>query len=112
MTTSSPRLLRRTASLNMLYVLPTPGAYPKNSLKMPRALGAGDATSSHSSGFFGKLQFSPWYDFAELQYAYGAPRRWSRNRLCRCRGIARIDHLSPLPSRPRGATPPGLSLFL
>jgi hypothetical protein len=39
--------------------LPTPGAYPRNSLKIPRDFGAGEATSSHSSGFFAKFSFSP-----------------------------------------------------
>jgi len=51
----------------MLYVFPTPGAYPRKSLKMPRALLAGEATSSHSSGFFGKVRFSPRQD-AMLSY--------------------------------------------
>jgi two-component system, OmpR family, sensor histidine kinase KdpD len=48
----------------MLYVFPTPGAYPRNSLKIPRALGVGDTASSHSSGFFGKYAFSPLSNFA------------------------------------------------
>lgn len=47
----------------MLYVLPTPGAYPKNSLKIPRDFGAGETASSHSSGFFGKCFFSPLLEF-------------------------------------------------
>src|SRR5580700_2465964 len=63
-TTSSPRLLRRSASLSMLYVFPTPGAYPKNSLKMPRDFAVGDTASSHSSGFFGKCSFSPQWELA------------------------------------------------
>src|SRR5690242_5335571 len=39
------------ASLNMLYVLPTPGAYPRKSLKIPRGL-SGETSCSHSSGVF------------------------------------------------------------
>src|ERR1700739_852259 len=63
MTTSSPRPFRRSASLSMLYVFPTPGAYPRNSLKIPRDFGAGETASSHSSGFFGKCFFSPQLEF-------------------------------------------------
>src|ERR1700756_3318862 len=51
MTTSSPRLWRRMASLSIEYVLPTPGAYPRKSLKTPVFLG-GVASSSHCSGVF------------------------------------------------------------
>src|SRR5271169_3890157 len=62
-TTSSPRLFRRSASLSMLYVFPTPGAYPRNSLKIPRVFAVGETASSHSSGFFGKCSFSPQSNF-------------------------------------------------
>jgi len=48
----------------MLNVFPTPGAYPRNSLKIPRDFGVGDIASSHSSGFFGKCSFSPQSEFA------------------------------------------------
>jgi two-component system sensor histidine kinase KdpD len=48
----------------MLCVFPTPGAYPKNSLKMPRDFAVGDTASSHSSGFFGKCSFSPQWELA------------------------------------------------
>ena len=53
-TTSSPRPCRRSASLSMLNVFPTPGAYPRKSLKIPRDFCGGEATSNQSSGFFGK----------------------------------------------------------
>ena len=51
-TTSSPRLLRRMLSLSMLKVLPTPGAYPKKSLKIRCFFCRGAASSSHCSGIF------------------------------------------------------------
>jgi two-component system sensor histidine kinase KdpD len=47
----------------MLYVFPTPGAYPRNSLNIPRDFGAGETASSQSSGFFGKCSFSPQSNF-------------------------------------------------
>jgi len=47
----------------MLYVFPTPGAYPRNSLKIPRVFAVGETASSHSSGFFGKCSFSPQSNF-------------------------------------------------
>src|SRR3974390_3414740 len=50
-TTSSPRVARRMASLNMEYVLPTPGAYPKNSFRIPCDL-VGSTSCSHCSGVF------------------------------------------------------------
>src|SRR3974390_684934 len=50
-TTSSPRLARRMASLNMEYVLPTPGAYPKNSFRIPCDF-VGSTSCSHCSGVF------------------------------------------------------------
>src|SRR5579862_1761436 len=49
MTTSSPLLLRRMASLSMLWVFPTPGAYPRKSLSVPPCF-SGAASSSHCSG--------------------------------------------------------------
>src|ERR1700688_2327298 len=49
MTTSSPRACRRIASLNMLNVLPTPGAYPRKSLNTPPFF-VGSASSNHCSG--------------------------------------------------------------
>src|SRR3984885_4341284 len=49
MTTSSPRACRRIASLNMLKVLPTPGAYPRKSLNTPPFF-LGSASSNHCSG--------------------------------------------------------------
>jgi cell division protein FtsW (lipid II flippase) len=47
----------------MLYVFPTPGAYPRNSLKIPRDFAVGETASSHSSGFIGKFSFSPQSNF-------------------------------------------------
>src|SRR5271170_2146961 len=57
-TTSSPRLCRRIASLNMLNVLPTPGAYPRKSFSAPFVFSAGFAAASHCSGVFGIGVFS------------------------------------------------------
>src|SRR3984893_1572862 len=71
-TTSSPRLRRRSASLSMLKVLPTPGAYPRNSLKVPRVFSGGEATSSHSSGFLRKIIFSEANCCGALEYADAA----------------------------------------
>src|SRR5258708_27251672 len=53
-TTSSPRRWRRIASLSMLYVLPTPGAYPRNSLNTP-AFFSGAACSNHCSGLLAMM---------------------------------------------------------
>jgi len=50
----------------MLYVFPTPGAYPKNSLKAPRDFAVGETASSHSSGFFGKFAFFSVPEFRAL----------------------------------------------
>src|SRR5215472_12586162 len=90
-TTSSPRFLRRIASLSMLWVLPTPGAYPRNNLKIPRVFDAGETASSHSSGFFGKCSFSPGGFPCELQYNHVAPGCWARDRLCGRRASARLN---------------------
>src|SRR6204780_1819542 len=49
MTMSSPRLCRRIASVSMVWVLPTPGAYPRKSLNLPPFL-LGEHSSSHWSG--------------------------------------------------------------
>src|SRR5277367_6414718 len=57
-TTSSPRLCLRIASLNMLNVLPTPGAYPRKSFSAPFVFSAGFAAASHCSGVFGIGVFS------------------------------------------------------
>src|SRR5277367_4724476 len=57
-TTSSPRLCLRIASLNMLNVLPTPGAYPRKSFSAPFVFSAGFAAASHCSGVFGIDVFS------------------------------------------------------
>src|SRR5947209_5656801 len=54
MTTSSPRLWRRMPSLSILKVFPTPGAYPRKSLKTASFFW-GSASSSHCSGVFGML---------------------------------------------------------
>src|SRR6202163_2567075 len=51
-TTSSPRVCRRIASVNMVWVLPTPGAYPRKSLNLP-VFFAGEHSSSHCSGVLG-----------------------------------------------------------
>src|SRR6266436_5802925 len=51
-TTSSPRVCRRIASVSMVWVLPTPGAYPRNSLNVP-VFFAGEHSSSHCSGVLG-----------------------------------------------------------
>src|SRR6266403_2871195 len=77
MATSSPRLCRRNASLNILKVFPTPGAYPRKSLKAPRAFSGGEATSSHSSGFFGTAI---------------SARIWSRGLECNDAEISRRAH--------------------
>jgi hypothetical protein len=45
-------LWRRMASLSMLNVLPTPGAYPKKSLNTPPFF-VGSASASHCSGVLG-----------------------------------------------------------
>src|SRR6202790_4446223 len=51
-TTSSPRVCRRIASVSMVWVLPTPGAYPRKSLNLP-VFFAGEHSSSHCSGVLG-----------------------------------------------------------
>src|SRR5882762_11490060 len=51
-TTSSPRVCRRIASVSMVWVLPTPGAYPRKSLNLP-PLFFGEHSSSHCSGVLG-----------------------------------------------------------
>src|ERR1700724_1869693 len=51
-TTSSPRVWRRIASVSMVWVLPTPGAYPRKSLNLP-VFFAGEHSSSHCSGCLG-----------------------------------------------------------
>src|SRR6202795_242937 len=51
-TTSSPRVWRRIASVSMVWVLPTPGAYPRKSLNLP-VFFAGEHSSSHCSGVLG-----------------------------------------------------------
>src|SRR5258708_6574789 len=51
-TTSSPRVCRRIASVSMVWVLPTPGAYPRKSLIRP-VFFAGEHSSSHCSGVLG-----------------------------------------------------------
>src|SRR3981081_1265952 len=50
--TSSPRVCRRIASVSMVWVLPTPGAYPRKSLNLP-VFFAGEHSSSHCSGVLG-----------------------------------------------------------
>src|SRR5216684_6010711 len=51
-TTSSPRVCRRIASVSMVWVLPTPGAYPRKSLNLP-VFFVGEHSSSHCSGVLG-----------------------------------------------------------
>src|SRR5260370_19050287 len=51
-TTSSPRVWRRIASVSMVWVLPTPGAYPRKSLNLP-VFFVGEHSSSHCSGVLG-----------------------------------------------------------
>src|SRR6267378_1313245 len=51
-TASSPRACRRIASVSMVWVLPTPGAYPRKSLNLP-VFFAGEHSSSHCSGVLG-----------------------------------------------------------
>src|ERR1700726_3871403 len=51
-TTSSPRVWRRIASVSMVWVLPTPGAYPRKSLNLP-VFFAGEHSSSICSGVLG-----------------------------------------------------------
>src|SRR4029077_5305330 len=43
---------RRIASVSMVWVLPTPGAYPRKSLNLP-VFFAGEHSSSHCSGVLG-----------------------------------------------------------
>src|SRR5208282_645697 len=52
-TTSSPRACRRIASVSMVWVLPTPGAYPRKSLNLPPCFFVGEHSSSHCSGVLG-----------------------------------------------------------
>src|ERR1019366_5009821 len=124
-TTSSPRLFRRIASLSMLNVLPTPGAYPRNTLNRPRCCPL--TSASHSSGVFVRgcsefirLSLAPgaWY-LAPSQHLPPKPvkisfkhRKPLYNSLCvhqalrRDRSLARhrsraCRYCSPLPAFPR-----------
>src|ERR1700675_440315 len=67
-TTSSPRVCRRIASVSMVWVLPTPGAYPRKSLNLP-VFFAGEHSSSHCSGVLGiAIIVVETSDFVDVSY--------------------------------------------